>query len=62
MGEMTRLQTINRQIRLKKESIERVSAHANQAIAKIKGEINLLELEKSKLESKPESTTTQPGS
>ncbi len=50
MEEMTRLETINRQIRLQKETIERVSAHANQAIAKIKGEINLLTLEKSEIE------------
>ena len=50
MEEMTRLQTINTQIELKKESIEMVTAHADQAVSKIQGEINVLELEKSEIE------------
>ena len=62
MEEMTRLETINRQIKLKKESIEMIIANLEQSIDRINGEINLLELEISEIESKPESTTTQPGS
>jgi len=50
MEEMTRLETIDRKIDHKRESIEMIKANRNQAIARIKGEINVLELEKSEIE------------
>ena len=52
MEEMTRLETIDRKIDHKRESIEMIKANRNQAIARIKGEINVLELEKSEIEEK----------
>ena len=50
MEEMTRLETLERKIYLKKQCIEMVKANCNQTVERFKGEINKFELEKSEIE------------